>query len=173
MERSILIFPEFDNIKLVQEIRQKYDSLYMHIRPHISLVFPFKSTLQNSLIFDVLCKTSQNMSSFSIDISRVSGDYKNGYVWLEIGKNERDIRELHRRLYDNELFSSYELKSKKYIPHITVAQGLQRERAFSLAKELNKRGNSITAKVKSISVEEILANGDSKEIFSKKLITSR
>lgn len=173
MERSILIFPEFDNIERVQKIRQDYDSLYMHIRPHISLIFPFESTLQNNLIFDVLCEICQNISPFSINISKVSGDYENGYVWLEVGKNEINIRKLHRKLYDNDLFSSYELKNKKYIPHITIAQGLRPEKAFSLSKELNKRDINITAKVKSISVEEVLANGDSKEIFRKTLFTIR
>ncbi|AVK63608.1 hypothetical protein C5Z26_05585 [Lactobacillus sp. CBA3606] len=170
MERSVLIFPDFDNINQVQRIRQKYDSLYAHVRPHISLIFPFESESENGLIFDSLCEVSHDVPAFSIDISKVSGDYENGYVWLEIGKSKNKISSLHRSLYDCSIFSAHELRYKKYVPHITIAQGLTPEKAVELADELNKQIGNVSADVKSISVEKIRSNGDSIEIFTKKLL---
>jgi len=33
-KRDILIIPKFNNIDKIQEIRKKYDELYMKIMPH-------------------------------------------------------------------------------------------------------------------------------------------
>ena len=40
-KRTIMIFPQFENINLINEIREKYDPLAKHVSPHISLVFTF------------------------------------------------------------------------------------------------------------------------------------
>lgn len=42
-----MIFPKFENIKIIDEIRDKYDPLANHVRPHITLVFPFESNIRN------------------------------------------------------------------------------------------------------------------------------
>lgn len=36
-KRDILIFPKFENVKKIQNIRKKYDELYDLIEPHITL----------------------------------------------------------------------------------------------------------------------------------------
>ena len=46
-KRDILIFPKFDNIELIKNIRKKYDPLYSLIMPHITLVFPFSDNISN------------------------------------------------------------------------------------------------------------------------------
>ncbi len=43
--RTIMIFPQFENIDIIDEIREKYDPLANHVRPHITLVFTFESSL--------------------------------------------------------------------------------------------------------------------------------
>ena len=46
-KRDILIFPKFDNVEIIQEIRKKYDELYSIIPPHITLAFPFNDDISN------------------------------------------------------------------------------------------------------------------------------
>ena len=46
-KRDILIFPQFDNIDKIQNIRNKYDELSQILPPHITLVFPFEIDLKN------------------------------------------------------------------------------------------------------------------------------
>lgn len=41
--RTIMIFPEFENIDVINDIRKKYDPLANLVLPHITLVFPFDS----------------------------------------------------------------------------------------------------------------------------------
>lgn len=43
--RTIMIFPEFENIDVINDIRNKYDPLADLVLPHITLVFPFDSEL--------------------------------------------------------------------------------------------------------------------------------
>ena len=44
-KRTIMIFPKFSNQEIIDEIRKKYDPLYNLVKPHITLVFPFKSDM--------------------------------------------------------------------------------------------------------------------------------
>ena len=40
-ERTIMIFPKFSNMEIIDRIRRNYDPLADLVRPHITLVFPF------------------------------------------------------------------------------------------------------------------------------------
>ena len=54
--RTIMIFPEFDNIDIIDEIREKYDPLSELVRPHITIVFPFEMDITNEELSMVLCQ---------------------------------------------------------------------------------------------------------------------
>ena len=45
--RTIMIFPEFKNIDVINNIRRKYESLADLVLPYITLVFPFYSEITN------------------------------------------------------------------------------------------------------------------------------
>lgn len=45
MKRAIILFPSFDNINIINKIREKYDPLANCIPPHITIVFPFDSDI--------------------------------------------------------------------------------------------------------------------------------
>ncbi len=51
-ERTIMIFPKFDNLDIINSIRDKYDPLAKLVPPHLTLVFPFKSELTKEIIFN-------------------------------------------------------------------------------------------------------------------------
>ena len=54
-KRDILIFPKFNNMKIIDEIRNKYDRLSDLVAPHITLAFPFKDEISNE---DLVSKLS-------------------------------------------------------------------------------------------------------------------
>ena len=39
--RDVLLFPKFDNMKIIEDIRKDCDELYGVIQSHITIVFPF------------------------------------------------------------------------------------------------------------------------------------
>lgn len=48
LQRCIMIFPEFKNIEEIEKIRRKHDPLVNHVKPHITLVFPFNSGIEKN-----------------------------------------------------------------------------------------------------------------------------
>ena len=51
--RTIMIFPEFENMDIIDRIRDKYDPLARLVRPHITLVFPFENEMSNETIEEI------------------------------------------------------------------------------------------------------------------------
>ena len=49
-----MIFPQFDNIDVINSIRNKYDPLAKLVKPNITLVFPFDSEITNEQLEEVL-----------------------------------------------------------------------------------------------------------------------
>ena len=65
-KRDILIIPKFNNIKIIQEIRIKYDELFDIIAPHITLAFPFKKEISNEKLKEQLLDITKNVMPFKI-----------------------------------------------------------------------------------------------------------
>ena len=65
--RTIMIFPEFDNIDIIDEIRAKYDPLAKLVRPHITIVFPFEMEITNDELSMILENRLRDIKSFEIN----------------------------------------------------------------------------------------------------------
>ena len=50
LKRTIMIFPQFSNQRIIDEIREKYDPLHNLVKPHITLMFPFENDISNTLL---------------------------------------------------------------------------------------------------------------------------
>ena len=46
-QRTIMIFPDFEQMEIIESIREKYDPLYQLVKPHITVVFPFDMDVSN------------------------------------------------------------------------------------------------------------------------------
>ena len=65
-KRDILIIPKFKNIKIIQDVRRKYDELFDIIAPHITLAFPFKRDISNEKLKEQLLEIVKNIMPFKI-----------------------------------------------------------------------------------------------------------
>lgn len=164
LERCIMIFPQFNNIEVINRIRKKYDPLESHVAPHITLVFPFSSNIESRELKKHIQKVLASMKSFKIvlkDITPVKS-YGN-YLFLNIEQGKGEITEIHKRLYTGilEPYISERLKTNGYVPHMTVGmvedEDLYRA-AIEETKEINEAFETIVNK---ISVEIIDENEDS------------
>ncbi len=45
--RTVMIFPEFENMYVIDPVRNRYDPLAKLVRPHITIVFPFESDMRS------------------------------------------------------------------------------------------------------------------------------
>ena len=158
-KRDILIFPQFTNIEKIENIRKQYDELYKILLPHITLAFPFESSMSNDELKDRLMQVLKSVEPFEIVMSGVSlhkdENIKTNYIFLNVVSGVKEIQILHNEIYEKVLNQKM---SFEYIPHITLGITENEQIEF----ELNDKFKTIVTKV---SVEEIGENEESKVLF--------
>jgi 2'-5' RNA ligase len=164
-----MIFPEFENMEIIDNIRAKYDPLAQLVRPHITLVFPFENEMSNEAIEDILVKRLRNVKPFEIELNGISmqEDRFGNYLFLDVKKGADDICFVHEILYKNE-FKQFDL-GFGYKPHMTIGK-LQTVKALNIAyDDLRNMDETFTAMINKISVEMIGEKEESMIIIEKKL----
>ncbi|MDF2543352.1 MAG: hypothetical protein K0S47_3070 [Herbinix sp.] len=120
--RTIMIFPQFENISIIDDIRKKYDPLSELVRPHITLVFPFESEISNDDLAQLLEKRLIGINSFDMTLNGFSkrNDRFGNYLFLNITKGIDEVKNIHNMLYEHE-FKKFDL-GYGYVPHMTVGK---------------------------------------------------
>lgn len=158
-KRDILIFPQFTNIEKIENIRKQYDELYKILPPHITLAFPFESSMSNDELKDRLMQVLKSVEPFEIVMSGVSlhkdENIKTNYIFLNVVSGVKEIKILHNEIYERVLNQKM---SFEYIPHITLGTTENEQIEF----ELNDKFKTIVTKV---FVEEIGENEESNVLF--------
>lgn len=167
--RTIMIFPEFNNMDIIDEIRDKYDPLAKLVRPHITIVFPFEMDIANDELCMIIENRFSDFKSFEIEMQGFSKceDRFGNYLFLNVTKGADNITQLHEIFYSNE-FSEIDL-GIPYMPHMTVGK-------LKTVDDLNNAygsliGNKTVFKstITQISVEMIGENEESIIVIEKKL----
>ena len=167
--RTIMIFPEFENMNIIDAIREKYDPLAKLVSPHITLVFPFEMEITNDELSMILANRLRDIKSFEIEMQGFSKceDRFGNYLFLNVTKGADNITQLHEIFYSNE-FSEIDL-GIPYMPHMTVGK-------LKTVDDLNNAygsliGNKTVFKstITQISVEMIGENEESIIVIEKKL----
>ena len=159
-KRDILIFPKFDNMKIIDKIRNKYDRLSNLVSPHITLAFPFKDEINNEDLISKLSVLLKNYSPFEVNFKGVSLS-NDKYILLNCVKGNNEILKLHDDIYEK-IIPSHFKKSIKYIPHITLGQ------ADNL-KDFSNFNYEFTTIINEVSIEFIGSNEESIIIKNIKL----
>lgn len=163
-ERCIMIFPEFSNINIIDGIRAKYDPLAQHVRPHITLVFPFQSEISTMELITHLKGVLSQIEPFKIILHGITPVQSFGnYLFLEIIEGKEEIVDIHKRLYTGllEPFHPQWLKAGGYYPHMTIGK-LESVHAYRDAiKDVKDINDIFSGVVNKVSVEIIDENEDS------------
>lgn len=120
--RTIMIFPDFKNIEVIDNLRNLYDPLAKLVRPHITLVFPFEHHISNEELAEILDIRLKYVKPFNIMLGGISKsiDPFGNYLFLDVLQGSEKIRSINRVLYENE-FSNFNM-GLNYIPHITIGK---------------------------------------------------
>lgn len=165
--RSILIFPDFQE-DTIQQLRWRYDPLCDKVPPHLTLVFPFESTLSDAELTHHIKEVLEDFSPFSVILKGLSFR-KDGYIYLNITSGGEMIRTLHHQLYQG-ILAPFLHPTLTYVPHLTIGRLGEKEMRAAKA-ELAQFDRSFTFQVEQIVLEEILADEGSK-IISKHTLTA-
>lgn len=137
----------------------KYDPLALHISPHITLVFPFESSISSSELSMHLLECIKDIGSFEIELNGFGVD-EYGYLYLKVRQGSKEIIDLHDKLYTS-ILEGYLRKEFTYIPHITVGKLEDSYKLGEALKEAKKYEVIFRSIVSKISIENISDNEDS------------
>ncbi|MBQ4522130.1 MAG: 2'-5' RNA ligase family protein [Lachnospiraceae bacterium] len=167
--RTIMIFPEFENMEIIDEIRGKYDPLAQLVRPHITIVFPFENQMSNNDIADILSVRLKNIKPFELVLNGISKqeDRFGNYLLLDVKEGATEICSIHKTLYDNE-FKEYDL-GLGYKPHMTVGKLPTIESLNAAYEEVKNIDRTFKTVVNKVSVEMIGEQDESIIIIEKEL----
>lgn len=121
MKRAIVLFPKFDPNGILWEIRKKYDPLADFIESHITVVFPFNSNLSIDRLERDMSEALQGSHQFEIRLQDFTGDFRDGYLFLNVKKGNDPIIALHDRLY-NGVLKKFLFRGLTFCPHLTVGR---------------------------------------------------
>lgn len=160
-----MIFPQFENINIINEIREKYDPLANHVKPHITLVFTFESSLTSIEIQEHLKNVLDVTRRFRLTLQEiVKIDNPLGmYLFLDIKQGNEQIKELSKKLYTG-ILQDYKpdwLNEETFMPHMTIGSFTSQEDLKIAFKDTELIKENFTTKVDKISVEIIDENEDS------------
>ena len=164
-----MIFPEFENIAIINQIREKYDPLAKLIRPHITLVFPFEDKMSNKKLLNILNEKLTGIKPFKIELQGFSKceDGFGNYLFLNVIKGRDEIIKIHNLLYDNEF---HKFKADLvYLPHMTVGKlkdNFELEQAYEEIKNIDCL---FASNINKVFVEMIGDNEESIIVIEKQL----
>ena len=150
-ERTIMIFPKFDNMEIIDEIRRKNDPLVDKVSPHITLIYPFKKDIGTKEIERWLDAALRDIKIFNIELqgfSKQENQFGN-YLFLDIKQGANKIKEIH------ELLISLTKFDYPYNPHMTVGKLLTKDELEVAYNEVKDNEASFKTIVETISVEII------------------
>lgn len=167
--RTIMIFPKFENMAVIDAIRKKYDPLAELVRPHITVVFPFDSTMSNEELEQILEKQLAGIKPFALELGGISKqeDRFGNYLFLNVSQGAEELSLIHKLLYESEL-KEFDL-GLGYVPHMTVGKLPTVEHMNKAHAEVCNCQDRFKTIVNKISVEMIGENEESIIVIEQEL----
>ncbi|UCC44642.1 MAG: 2'-5' RNA ligase family protein [Candidatus Zixiibacteriota bacterium] len=126
---AIFLPRELDSI--IAPLRERFDPDYDICASHITIVFPFESTLTLDELSQIIGDEVSRMEAVEIELELIDDFYPDSPVIYWSVKNNESLNVLHKRLYSR---LDLPLPVKRYIPHVTVAREISHHRVM-LVKE--------------------------------------
>jgi len=170
IQRSVLLFPDFPDIRDIELIRSRFDPAYTKIRPHITLVFPFYSDSSSEEIHRAVQTCITGIPAFTLTLHEIS--IKNTFLFLLPSAGKDSISALFHALYTG-YFSPYlppVLREEQFIPHMTIGTCTAETGRQRILEAKSLLGN-YTAWIDTVYVETIEA--DSRSVIESRLTLCR
>ncbi len=120
VRRAIVIFPECAALPAIEALRAVHDPLARRIPAHLTLVFPFESTIATPDLVDHLHAVTSAVEPFAITLHSVTGS-DDEYLFLNVKRGNDTLISLHDRLYSGPL-APFLSPVHVYVPHLTVGR---------------------------------------------------
>ncbi|MEN6637537.1 MAG: 2'-5' RNA ligase family protein [Clostridiaceae bacterium] len=168
MKRAIVLFPKCNNIDAIQAIRERFDPLASYIAPHITIVFPFEGELSTAELREHLACVLEGVKKFNVRLNGITGDFRDGYLFLNVKQGNDNIIDLHDRLYSG-ILEGFLFRKVTYCPHMTVGRVEEKTEFEKALDELGCNVERFETTVDTLYVENIDSSEQSTIEFSYEL----
>jgi hypothetical protein len=157
MAYLVIVYPEISTIDydLIQDYRKKNDKLYYKVvEPHFTIVFPVFNKSEEEFLKEVERKTQeQEKFGFTIRCAVINKDAFSDFYHLLLIPDEGfgKIVKLHDKLYSGLLKDNHRLDID-FLPHIAIANSLDKFECKKMVDEWNENEFSISGKVTCLSI---------------------
>lgn len=135
--------------KKIEAIRKKYIPDYKKLKPHITIVYPFKVKSQNELCGHI--KTSINKTKpFRLSLCGLKKSAKGYYLYLLVNEGKTELIKLYKNLNSSLLKDFQNKDMPKYIPHLSLGVFKTKNEINKAIQEIQKQNICFEAKVGSI-----------------------
>ena len=166
--RSIVIFPTFRNVAVIDRLRKQFDPLAAKIRPHITLVFPFESGISKNALRAEVARCVADTAPFCMVLSGITG-HVGEYLFLNFREGTDQVVLLHDRLYAGAL-APFLNKTIPYQPRLTIGR-LHDAASFAEAlSEVESVRKEFACIVESVVIERVLSD-ETSEVESEVMLT--
>jgi 2'-5' RNA ligase len=139
-KRAIVVFPKFEELHLIHQLRRQFDPLANTIEPHITLVFPFESNLSAEHLQTHIRQAVRSIGPFPVQLHGITGS-EGEYLFLNVKRGNDQLIELHDCLYSGVL-AVYLSVEHAFIPHLNVGR-LENKAAFLSALEEARKVSTV------------------------------
>lgn len=156
---AIVIFPAFQPAErqAIDRIRAAYDPLASQIDPHITLVFPFETTIAQADLLAHMQQAVGSVVSFEVELRGVTGQ-ENEWLFLNVKKGNDQIIALHDALYSGPLAPYYQPRYT-YTPHLTVGHLTPGESFETALRDAVSLTDTFQATIREITAYRISSDG--------------
>ena len=151
--------------------RARHDPSATLVAPHVTLVFPTEAISEETLVAEaraVAAETAAFRAHFRIAMMmpEVAGARMTSHIFLVPDSGLSEIVRLHDRLYAGRLRPQLRL-DLPFIPHLTVAAGLDLGVAKTLVDEINTPGPDLRCEVDHLAVMSIDDARDGRRLVAR------
>ena len=128
---AIVIFlpPALDEV--ISSLRERFDPEYSVVDSHVTVVFPFESSLSLDKISGIIREESSKIEPLEITLDSIGDFYPTvPLIYWQVADNP-SLSMLYKSLYTR---FELALPHRKYVPHVTVAREISYHRVM-LVKE--------------------------------------
>jgi hypothetical protein len=168
----VACFPEIEpGQDWLLAFRARHDPLATRVAAHVTLVFPTAALSEAALVAEarvVATETAAFGAHFRIAMMmpEVAGGRTTSHIFLVPDSGLGEIVRLHDRLYAGPLRPELRL-DLPFIPHLTVAAGLDLAAAKGLVDELNARGPDLRCAIDHLAVMRIDDAQDERRLVAR------
>ncbi len=118
LERALVMFPQGQAIAAVERLRRQYDPQHDLIAAHVTLVFPFRTTISTQTLREHVTDAAAGAHPIAVRLELPTA-WDGDYLTLDVHTGARELVTLHHRLYRGVL-AAFLSPDHVYRPHVTI-----------------------------------------------------